>query len=90
LTIYTGIWLINVMLLMETRPSIGRREARGPVSVVFRLMFLVFLLHGLAALAFPSTILSVLVSVAFFTDFKGICKLTEFNISIQQGDSGEH
>ncbi|XP_056002576.1 uncharacterized protein LOC125659008 isoform X1 [Ostrea edulis] len=30
LTIYTGIWLINVMLLVETRPSIGRREQRGP------------------------------------------------------------
>ncbi|XP_056002589.1 uncharacterized protein LOC125659008 isoform X3 [Ostrea edulis] len=60
LTIYTGIWLINVMLLVETRPSIGRREQRGPVSVVFRLMFLVFLLHGLAALAFPSTILSLM------------------------------
>ncbi|XP_061188442.1 uncharacterized protein LOC133196594 [Saccostrea echinata] len=60
LTIFSGIWLINVALLFEIRPAIGRREHGGPVSVVCRLMFLVFLLHGLADLAFPSTVASIM------------------------------
>ncbi|XP_062601584.1 uncharacterized protein LOC134263277 [Saccostrea cucullata] len=60
LTIFSGIWLINVALLYETRPAVGRREQKGPVNVVFRLMFLVFLLHGLADLAFPETMASLM------------------------------
>lgn len=60
LTVYAAIWLMNIALLLETRPSIGRREHKGPVSMVVRLIFLVNLLQGLACLAFPSTIVSFL------------------------------
>lgn len=60
LTVFVAIWLMNVALLLETRPSIGRREHRGPVSTVVRLIFLMNLIQGLACLAFPSTIVDFL------------------------------
>ena len=63
LTIFSAVWLMNVIVLMETRPVIGRREHKGAVSIVFRVLFLVLLLQGLGGLAFPSSIASFHVSI---------------------------
>lgn len=79
LTVYAAIWLMNVALLLETRPSIGRREHKGPVSMVVRLIFLVNLLQGLACLAFPSTIVSFLVRMnSKFSDYEDVLHNTYF------------
>jgi len=58
LTIFSAVWLMNVIVLMETRPVIGRREHKGAVSIVFRVLFLVLLLQGLGSLALSSSIAS--------------------------------
>ena len=63
LTIFSAVWLMNVIVLMETRPVIGRREHKGAVSIVFRVLFLVLLLQGLGSLAFSSSIASFHVSI---------------------------
>lgn len=56
------IWLSNVVQLVRSRPSVGRREQKGPVSVIFRIEFLLMFVTGLAAMAFPKMTIAPLFS----------------------------
>ncbi|XP_060066536.1 uncharacterized protein LOC132546801 [Ylistrum balloti] len=47
------IMVTNIVQLVRTRPSVGRREMKGPVSVILRLDFLLLFIIGLATMAFP-------------------------------------
>ncbi|XP_033748755.1 uncharacterized protein LOC117333529 [Pecten maximus] len=55
------IWVSNVIQLMRTKPSVGRREQKGPVSVILRLDFLILFLVGLGGMAFPKQALSFII-----------------------------
>ncbi|OWF35597.1 uncharacterized protein LOC110442751 [Mizuhopecten yessoensis] len=55
-------WVSNVVQLVTTRPSVGRREQKGPVSTIFRLEFLVFFVVGLGVMAFPHMSLSLFIA----------------------------
>ncbi|XP_069135086.1 uncharacterized protein [Argopecten irradians] len=52
----------NVAQLLRTKPSVGRREQKGPVSVVLRLEFLLMFILGLASMAFPKQCLTSIIA----------------------------
>lgn len=62
---FVAIWLYNIYQL-RTPPAVGRREQKGPVSIVCKLYFLVIFVECLQAMAFPSTMLYFLVSINFW------------------------
>ena len=53
---FVAIWLYNIYQLC-TPLAVGRREQKGPVSIVCKLYFLMIFVECLQAMAFPSTML---------------------------------
>ena len=59
------LWIANIIQLFKTKPPVGRREAKGIISTLCRVDFIILFLSAMAAIAFPKMFMGAMVRTEF-------------------------